>query len=371
LNNQSAEEIEMASRIFNFNPGPAALPAVVLEEMQAELMDFKGTGMSVTEISHRSAPFEEVLNDAISRTKRLLNLTDNFKVLFVQGGASTQFCMVPMNLIPDGAFADYINTGSWAVKAIKEANILGKSTKVIASSEDRNYSYIPKQYAVNPGAAYLHVTSNNTIEGTQWPTFPDAGTVPLVSDMSSDIMSRPFDPKPFGLIYAGAQKNLGPAGVTLVIIRDDMLERVPKNIPTMFRYTTHADKNSLYNTPPAVGIYMVGLVLKWLEEQIGGLEAIQKANIQKGQLLYTAIDETDFYRGTADPDCRSLMNVTFRLPAEDLEKKFVAEAQKNAMAGLKGHRSVGGCRASIYNASGLDAVQHLVDFMRDFAKKNG
>ncbi len=361
----------MASRIFNFNPGPAALPAMVLEEMQAELMDFKGTGMSVAEISHRSAPFEEVLNDAISRTKRLLNLPDNFKVLFVQGGASTQFCMVPMNLIPDGTAADYINTGTWAAKAIKEANILGKPNTVIASSEDKNYSYVPKEFSVDPNAAYLHITSNNTIEGTQWAGFPHAGAVPLVSDMSSDMLSRPFDPRPFGLIYAGAQKNLGPAGVTMVIVREDMLERVPKTIPTMLRYTTHSDKNSLYNTPPCVSIYMVGLVLKWLEEKIGGLEAMEKINREKAALLYKAIDETEFYRGTADLSSRSLMNVTFRLPNEDLEKKFVPAALKNGMAGLKGHRSVGGCRASIYNATGMDGVQCLVDFMRDFAKQNG
>ncbi len=361
----------MSSRIFNFNAGPAALPEPVLEEMQAELLNFKGTGMSVTEISHRSAPFEEVLNDAISRTRRLLNLPENFKVLFVQGGASTQFFMIPMNLISDGTSADYINTGSWAVKAIKEANILKKPHKVIASSEDKNYSYIPQEFSVNPGAAYLHITSNNTIEGTQWSAFPNAGTVPLVSDMSSDMLSRLFDPRPFGLIYAGAQKNLGPSGVTMVIIRDDMLERVPKDIPTMLRYSTHADKNSMYNTPPCVGIYMAGLVLKWLEEKIGGLEAMEKVNHQKAELLYKAIDETEFYRGTAAPDSRSLMNVTFRLPSEDLEKKFVAEAAKNGMGGLKGHRSVGGCRASIYNATGLNAIQTLVAFMKDFAEQNG
>ncbi|MEW6349188.1 MAG: 3-phosphoserine/phosphohydroxythreonine transaminase [Thermodesulfobacteriota bacterium] len=361
----------MTSRIFNFNAGPAALPEPVLEEMQAELLNFKGTGMSVTEISHRSAPFEEVLNDAISRTKRLLNLPDNFKVLFVQGGASSQFFMIPMNLIPDGTSADYVNTGSWAVKAIKEANILKKAHKVIASSEDKNYSYIPKEFSVNSGAAYLHITSNNTIEGTQWSSFPNTGNVPLVSDMSSDMLSRLFDARPFGLIYAGAQKNLGPSGVTMVIIRDDMLERVPKDIPTMLRYTTHADKNSLYNTPPCVGIYMVGLVLKWLEETVGGLEAIEKVNRQKAELLYKTIDAMDFYRGTAQPDSRSLMNVTFRLPSEELEKKFVAEAAKSGMGGLKGHRSVGGCRASIYNATGLKAIETLVDFMKGFAKNNG
>jgi phosphoserine aminotransferase len=361
----------MAARIHNFNPGPAALPLQVLEEAQQEFLDFKGSGMSITEVSHRSALFEEVLNDAIARFKRLLELPDNFKVLFLQGGASLQFSMVPMNLLPDGSSADYINTGSWAKKAIKEAEILKKSCNVIATSEDRNFSYIPKNYQVNPTAAYLHFTSNNTIEGTQWTTFPEAGSVPLVSDMSSDILCRPFDPTPFGLIYAGAQKNLGPAGVTVVIIRDDMFERVPKDIPTMLRYTTQAEKNSLYNTPPCVAIYLVQLVLKWIEDTIGGLEAMGERNRKKADLLYGYIDQTDFYRGTADPDSRSMMNVTFRLADENLEKKFVADALANGLGGLKGHRSVGGCRASIYNALGLDAIQSLVDFMKDFAAKNG
>jgi phosphoserine aminotransferase len=361
----------MAARVFNFNPGPAALPLEVLEEVKEGFLDFKGSGMSVTEISHRSALFDEVLNDAVARLKRLLELPDNFKILFLQGGASTQFFMVPMNLIPDGGAADYINTGTWAAKAIKEAEILKKGCKTIASSQDRGYSYIPKSFSVSPGAAYLHITSNNTIEGTQWAEFPQAGDVPLVSDMSSDMLSRPFDVKPFGLIYAGAQKNLGPAGVTLVIIREDMLARVPKDLPTMLRYTTHADKNSLYNTPPCVAIYMMQLVLKWLEEKVGGLAAVERINREKGDLLYGMIDGTDFYRATADSDSRSLMNVTFRLATEDLEKKFIAEAAANGLGGLKGHRSVGGCRASVYNAVGLDAVKGLVDFMKDFAAKNG
>jgi phosphoserine aminotransferase len=361
----------MAARIHNFNPGPAALPLAVLEEAREEFLDFKGSGMSITEVSHRSALFEGVLDDAIVRFKRLLKLSDSFKILFLQGGASLQFSMVPMNLLPEGSSADYINTGTWAKKAFKEAEILKKAHKVIASSEDRNYCYIPKEFSVNPDAAYLHITSNNTIEGTQWSTFPNAGSVPLVSDMSSDILCKPFDPSPFGLIYAGAQKNLGPAGVTVVIIREDMLERVPKDIPTMLRYTTQADKNSLYNTPPCFAIYLVQLVLKWIEETIGGLEAMERRNREKAELLYGFIDKNDFYHGTADVDCRSMMNVTFRLGNEDLEKKFVAEALKEGLGGLKGHRSVGGCRASIYNALGLDAIQNLVDFMKTFADKNG
>lgn len=361
----------MAARIHNFNPGPAALPLQVLEEARDELLDYKGTGMSVAEISHRSAAFEEILNDAVARTKRLLGLPDTFKVLFLQGGASTQFAMIPMNLLPEGGSADYINTGSWSTKAIKEIEILRKSYKVIASSQDRDFRYIPKTFTVSPGAAYLHFTSNNTIKGTQWSSFPEAGNVPLISDMSSDILSRKFDPKAFGLIYAGAQKNLGPSGVTLVIVRDDMLERVPNDLPTMLRYTTHADKNSLYNTPPCVAIYFVQLVLKWLEDTVGGLEAVERINREKADMLYQFIDDSDFYKGTAERDSRSLMNVTFRLPNEDLEKQFVAEAAKSSLGGLKGHRSVGGCRASLYNATGADGTRSLIDFMKEFARTNG
>jgi phosphoserine aminotransferase len=361
----------MAARIHNFNAGPAALPLPVLEEAKEEFLDFHGSGMSITEISHRSALFEGVLNDATERLKRLLKLPENFKALFLQGGASTQFFMVPMNLMPDGASADYINTGTWAKKAIKEADILKKPHKVIASSEDKNFSYIPKGFSVSPGAAYLHITSNNTIEGTQWAAFPNAGDVPLVSDMSSDILCRPLDVRPFGLIYAGAQKNLGPAGVTVVIIRDDMLERVPKDIPTMLRYSTHREKNSLYNTPPCFGIYVVQLVLKWIDETVGGLGAMERINKEKADLLYGFIDASGFYRGTAEKDCRSMMNVTFRLQDENLEKKFVADALESGLGGLKGHRSVGGCRASIYNPVGMDAVSALVDFMKEFARKNG
>ncbi len=361
----------MTVRIYNFNPGPAALPLPVLEQVREEFTDFKGSGMSITEVSHRSAAFEEVLNDAVARIKRMLKVPDNYKVLFLQGGASTQFCMVPMNLISPNSSADYVNTGSWSKKAIKEAQILNKPHKVVASSEDRNYRYIPKNAPVTPGAAYLHFTSNNTIEGTQWFTFPESGNVPLVSDMSSDILSRPIDIRPFGLIYAGAQKNLGPAGVTLVIIRDDLLERAPDGVPTMLRYSTHAEKNSLYNTPACFAIYMVQLVLKWIEDTAGGLEAMEKVNREKAALLYGVIDGGEFYSGTADTDSRSFMNITFRLPDENLEKKFVAEALKNGLGGLKGHRSVGGCRASIYNAVDMVAVQSLADFMQSFARKNG
>ena len=361
----------MSERIHNFNPGPAALPLTVLEEAKEEFLNFKGSGMSIAEISHRSPLFEEVINDAVSRLKRLLNASDNFKVLFLQGGASTQFAMVPMNILPAGKVAEYLNTGTWATKAIKEIELLGKPHKVIASSADRDFCYIPKNYEASADAAYLHYTSNNTINGTQWPVAPVSNGAPLVSDMSSDILCKPFDINSHGLIYAGAQKNLGPSGVTLVIIRDDMLERCPKDIPTMMRYTTHAEKNSLYNTPPCIAIYLVDLVLKWIEESVGDLKAMEARNREKADLLYGYMDASGFYRGTADKDSRSLMNVTFRLPSEDLEKKFISESAKNSLGGLKGHRSVGGCRASIYNAIGLDSVKALVEFMKEFARKNG
>ena len=359
----------MANRVHNFNAGPAAIPLPVLEEMRSEFLDWQGTGMSVIEVSHRSKPFEAVVNEASAGIKRLLGLGDEFTVLFLQGGASLQFAMIPLNFLPDGKSADYVNTGTWSTKAIKEAQLLGRTVKVVASSEDRNFCYIPKDIAFSAGAEYVHITSNNTIKGTQWASFPDTKGLPMIADMSSDILSRPFDPKPFGMIYAGAQKNLGPAGVTLVIIRKDMLERVPKTLPNMLRYTTYSDNNSLYNTPPCFSIYAVGKVVKWLEKDVGGLAKIAAINKQKGEILYGYMDESGFYKATADKDSRSLMNVTFRLPSEDLEKRFVEEATKAGLVGLKGHRSVGGCRASIYNATGLAAINDLVAFMKEFAKK--
>lgn len=361
----------MGKRIHNFNPGPAALPLPVLEEIQGEFLDFKGSGMSVTEISHRSKEFDTVINDAVTRTKRLLNLGDDFHVLFIQGGASLQFCMIPMNLALPEKPLDYIDTGTWSTKAIKEAQILGKDVRVIASSGDKDYAYIPKAFDVDPDAAYLHFTSNNTIKGTQWKRFPEAGDVPLICDMSSDFLSRPFDPLPFGLIYAGAQKNIGPSGTAMVLLRKDMLERVPEGLPSMLKYSTFAEKNSLYNTPSCFAIYTIGLVLKWLEETVGGLEVMEERNQEKAKVLYDFIDQSHFYRGTADSDSRSFMNVTFRLPSEDLEAKFVAQALKEGLGGLKGHRSVGGCRASIYNAIELESVKALVSFMTDFEKREG
>jgi phosphoserine aminotransferase len=361
----------MTNRIHNFNAGPAALPLSVLEEIKEEFLDYRGSGMSITEVSHRSKWFDDVINEAVARTKRLLKLDEKFHVLFIQGGASLQFCMIPMNLAVKGRPVDYINTGTWSTKAIKEAKIQGQDVRVIASSEEGDFSYIPKDFEVDSDAAYLHFTSNNTIKGTQWQDFPDAGEVPLISDMSSDIMSRPFDAAPFGLIYAGAQKNIGPSGTAMVIIREDMLKRVPDQLPTILKYTTFSEKNSMFNTPSCFIIYTINLVLKWVEETIGGLEAMARLNREKAALLYDFLDDSDFYRGTAEKDSRSVMNVTFRLPDEELEAKFVSEALKEGLGGLKGHRSVGGCRASIYNATGMDALKALVEFMKNFEKKAG
>ncbi|MDX2502019.1 MAG: 3-phosphoserine/phosphohydroxythreonine transaminase [Deltaproteobacteria bacterium] len=360
-----------ADRIHNFNPGPAALPLSVLEEVQENLLDFQGSGMSITEISHRSRQFDDVVNDAVARTKRLLGLDDNFEVLFIQGGASLQFCMIPMNFLPEGKSADYVDTGTWSTKAIKEAEIQGKSIRVVASSEDKNYSYIPQNMSFSEDAAFVHLTSNNTIKGTQWAEFPDTRGVPIICDMSSDIMSRPVDVNRFGMMYAGAQKNVGPAGACLVIIRKDLLDWIPDTVPTMLKYSTFSAKNSMYNTPPCFAVYTVQLVLKWLEDTVGGLEKMAAINQEKAQLLYSFMDDSDFYRATATADSRSLMNVTFRLPDEDLEKQFIEQALANGLGGLKGHRSVGGCRASIYNAVPLQAVEALVDFMKLFARKNG
>ena len=359
------------NRVYNFNAGPAALPLPVLEEIKDSFLNFSGSGMSITEISHRSKWFDDIINDAVARVKRLLNLDDRYKILFIQGGASMQFCMIPMNFLPEGKSADYVNTGTWSTKAIKEAGIQQKQINVAASSEDRSFSYIPQDIQFNPDAAYIHITSNNTIKGTQWASFPETGGVPIIADMSSDIMSRLLDINKFGLIYAGAQKNIGPAGVCMTIIREDMLELVPDNIPSMLKYTTYAEKNSMYNTPPCFAIYTIQLVLKWLEETIGGLGEMEQINKQKGKLIYGMLDNSSFYTGTAALGSRSLMNVTFRLPNEELEKRFIQEGIDNGFMGLKGHRSVGGCRASIYNAVSIGAVETLVDFMKIFESRNG
>ncbi len=357
-------------RIFNFNAGPAALPEEVVKEAQEQLFDYYGEGLSIIEMSHRSKTYDKVHFDAIELIKENMKLPDNYKVVFFQGGATGQFAATVLNLAADNNKIDYINTGAWSTKAIEEAEKLGKNVNVIASSEDKGFSYIPQNYEMNKDAAFLHITSNNTIKGTQWHNFPQTGNVPLVVDMSSDIACRVLDMSQFGLIYAGAQKNFGPAGVTVVIIREDLLERSPKNIPTAFNYATYAKKDSLYHTPPVFGIYIIKLVQEWIKRS-GGLKGIEEINNKKAGLLYNAMDTSDFYNGTAAKDSRSIMNITFRLPNEDLEKKFVAEALENKMIGLKGHRSVGGIRASIYNPVPLKAIEALVDFMKNFEKKNG
>ncbi|MCI0489562.1 MAG: 3-phosphoserine/phosphohydroxythreonine transaminase [Blastocatellia bacterium] len=361
----------MTERVYNFSAGPAVLPVPVLEEAQRDLLALPGVGMSILEISHRSKKFDEVILGAEADMRTLASIPDNYQILFLQGGASLQFSMVPMNLMPAGGKADYIVTGSWSKKAVKEAQKVGE-VRIAATTEPENFARVPHQdeIALDAEAAYVHFTTNNTIFGTEWKSDPDAGDVPLVADASSDIFSRRTDVSRYGLIYAGAQKNLAPAGVTLVILRDDLLARSPEGLPTMLDYNTHAKAKSLYNTPPVFAIYVMGLVLKWLIAE-GGLEAIERRNEEKAGLLYDLIDSTEFYRGHAERDSRSLMNVTFRLPSEDLEKQFISEATKAGFDGLKGHRSVGGCRASIYNAFPREGVEALLSFMKEFERTHG
>jgi phosphoserine aminotransferase len=358
-------------RVFNFSAGPAILPLPVLEEAQRDLVALPGLGMSVLEISHRSKTFEAILARTEADIRALGRVPSNYKVLFLQGGASLQFSMVPLNLMADGKAADYIVTGGWAQKAVKEAKRVGP-VNIAGSTESDKFSRIParEELTLDPGAAYVHITSNNTLEGTQWKAEPQVGDVPLVADASSDIFSGPIEVSKYGVIYAGAQKNLGPSGVTLVIIRDDLLARSAKSMHTMLNYAVQAENGSMYNTPPCFGIYLMGLVMKWLVAE-GGLDAIAVRNVRKAGKLYAEIDRTGFYKGTAAADSRSLMNVTFRLRGEELEKKFVTEATAAGLDGLKGHRSVGGIRASIYNAFPEAGVDALVEFMREFERVNG
>ncbi|MFJ7405318.1 MULTISPECIES: 3-phosphoserine/phosphohydroxythreonine transaminase [unclassified Lysinibacillus] len=361
----------MTQRAYNFNAGPSALPLEVLENAQQQLVNFRNSGMSIMEMSHRSAIFDEVHNEAIALLKKLYAIPENYEVLFLQGGASLQFTMVPMNFLQADKKASYVLSGSWAEKAFKEAKLFGTPVEA-ASTKENKYRNIPalSDIQFNEDDAYVHITSNNTIYGTQWKEFPETGNVPLVADMSSDILSKPVDISKFGIIYAGAQKNLGPSGVTVVIIRKDLLEKANKDIPTMLKYTTHTDGNSLYNTPPTFGIYMLGEVLKWVDAK-GGVEAIAKLNEEKAQLIYDAIDNSNgFYTGHATPESRSLMNITFRVADEELEKQFLAEAKAAGFIGLNGHRSVGGCRASTYNAVPLETCEALRDFMVAFQQKH-
>ncbi len=356
-------------RAYNFSAGPAVLPEEVLKQAQAELVDYQGTGMSIMEMSHRGKEYSAIHDETIANIKELLNIPAGYSVLFLTGGASTQFAMVPMNLLGAGQTADYTNSGAWAKKAIQEAKALG-NVNVVADCGKEIPTRVPRidELKTTPGAVYLHVTSNETISGAQWKVFPKHDC--LIADMSSDMLSKPVDVSKFGLIYAGAQKNLGPAGVTLVIMKDELAERCPATVPTMFRYKTHIEENSLYNTVPTFPVYILCLVTRWLKAN-GGLEGMKKINEEKAGKLYAAIDASDFYKGTAVKEFRSDMNVTFRLPTEELEAQFVTEASKKNLKTLKGHRSVGGIRASIYNAFPMEGVDALISFMKEFEAKNG
>ena len=358
-------------RIHNFSAGPAALPESVLRKAQEAIWNVAGSGIGIMEHSHRGKVFDRIIAEAEADCRALAGIPDNYRVLFLQGGASLQFAMVPMNLLSSDRTADYLLTGVWSQKAVKEAKPIGK-VHIAASSEATNFDRIPsaREISYSQSPVYVHITTNNTIFGTQWrsePTVPKG--VPLVADTSSDMYSRPIDVRKYGIIYAGAQKNLGPSGVVLVIIRDDLIEAGAKNLPTMLQYRTHSAENSLYNTPPTFGIYFMGEVFKWIQSQ-GGLAAMAEHNQGKARLLYDYLDSSEFFRGTAQPDSRSLMNVCFRAPTEELETRFISEATKRGLDGLKGHRSVGGMRASIYNACPREAVEALVKFMKEFERAN-
>jgi len=360
------------SRIYNFSAGPAALPLPVLERARDEFVDYQGTGMSLVESSHRGKAYDKVHYEAMGLFKELLGLPDNFKVLFLGGGATMQFSMIPMNLLPEGGSCDFTLTGTWAKKAYGDAKKFGNVNLVYDGTEEK---YVrmpdPKDLTLDPNAAYLHLTSNETIAGIQWKDWPDSGDVPLICDMSSDIMSRPIPAEKFGMIYAGAQKNLGPSGLGVVIIREDLIERSPRDLPAYLKYATHAKADSLYNTPPVFPIWMVKMVLEWVKEQ-GGVAAMETLAAKRSGMLYEAMATSGgYYRCPVDEATRSTMNVVWRLPTEDLEKKFIAEALEAGFSGLKGHRSVGGCRASIYNAMPVEGIAALVEFMNEFKRNNG
>ncbi|MDP6418513.1 MAG: 3-phosphoserine/phosphohydroxythreonine transaminase [Candidatus Krumholzibacteria bacterium] len=360
------------SRIFNFSAGPCTLPLAVLEKAQEEFVDFRGEGMSLIEMSHRSKTYDQVHQEALGLVRELLDVPDNYRIVVLGGGATLQFGMIPMNFLSEGMSCDFTQTGAWAKKALQDTQKVGK-VRVLWDGKDANYLDLPDPASlkVDPDAAYLHITSNETIGGIQWQDFPETGNVPLFCDASSDFMSRPMDVSRFGLIYAGAQKNVGPAGATISIVREDLLERVPDGLIAYLDYRIHADKNSLFNTPPVFAIYMLGLTLQWLKEQ-GGLPAAKARADERAALVYGAMEkDSGFYSCPVPEAARSNMNLVWRLPSEDLEKEFVAEALAEGMSGLKGHRSVGGCRASIYNAMPLEGARALADFMGEFARKKG
>lgn len=360
------------SRKLNFYAGPSTLPVEVLEELKNNIADYHGEGYSIIEASHRGKVYDNLHNETVSLLKELLGIPENYSVLFLGGGATLQFSMVPMNMLTAGKTADYVNSGAWGGKAVKDAEKIG-NVNVLWDGKDSNYTNLPAPAEVKPSknSAYVHITSNETIGGLQWKDWPSTGDTPLVADMSSDILSRPVPVEKFALVYAGAQKNLGPAGATIVIVRDDVWKNAPSDLTAYLNYKTHAEKNSLYNTPPVFSIWGINLVLKWIKE-MGGASAMAERAEKKSRLLYSAMEESDgFYRCPVDPKYRSTMNVVFRLPSEELEAQFIKEAEGQGMLGLKGHRSVGGCRASVYNSLPPKDVEALVDFMKTFAKQHG
>jgi len=356
-------------RVFNFSAGPAMLPEEVLKEAASEMLDYQGSGMSVMEMSHRSKEFVAIYTNAENLVREVMNVPENYKILFLQGGASTQFAMLPMNLMNKKGVVDVINTGAWTKKAVKEIGMVGKAN-VVASSEDSTFTYIPKDMQFSEDADYVYIASNNTIYGTRYVELPDTGDIPIVADMSSNIMSEPVNISDYGVIFAGAQKNLGPAGVTLVIIREDLVGEHIEGTPTMLQYKTHVDASSMFNTPPTYSIYILGKVLSWIKSN-GGIPGIYKKNLKKSDLLYNFLDNSKLFSGTAKKEDRSLMNIPFVTGNEELDAKFIKEAAAQDLMTLKGHRSVGGMRASIYNAMPYEGVEKLVNFMTEFEKNNG
>lgn len=369
---ESLEEFLPDDRAHNFNPGPCVLPETVLKQIKDEFVQFRDSGTSILEVSHRSSQFEDLVAETQERIRDLLGIPQDFHVLLLQGGASLQFAMIPMNIAPGHGPVQVVNSGRWSGKVITELEIQDLDFEVPASSKEDDYEYIPDFDAsmVNENASYLHICANETVQGTQWPEFPETGDVPLVADMSSEIMARTFDVDQFDAFYAGAQKNMGPAGITVVAIRDELTERSPDDVPTLLRYDSHIQKDSIFNTPPTFVIWATNRVLKWVEEH-GGVEAMEEKSQEKADKVYDVIDSTDFYEGAAEEGSRSRMNVTFRLPDESLTEQFLEEAEQKGMIGLSGHRSVGGCRASLYNGLPMEAVDALVDHMKDFARTNG
>ena len=356
------------NRVYNFSAGPSMLPESVLTKAAEEMLNYKGTGMSVMEMSHRSKAYTSIIENAESLIRKLMNIDTSYSVLFLQGGASTQFAMVPMNLFSKYKKADFINTGNWSKKAISEAKMYG-TANVIASSEDKNFTYIPDSFKISEDVDYVHITSNNTLEGTRFVNYPETGSIPLVADMSSEIMSTQIDVNKFGLIYAGAQKNLGPAGLTIVIVKNDLLGKPIENVPTMMKYETHSKEKSLYNTPPCYSIYVAGLVFQWIDA-MGGVKTIEKINYEKAAILYDFLDESIMFKNNVNKKVRSIMNIPFTTPTDELNEKFISESEKVGLCTLRGHRLIGGMRASIYNAMPVEGVNKLVDFMKKFELEN-